>query len=109
MKSGSSVKIKLGSLVLLIFSGIYGFSNSLTAYYQMGYASIVWYIITALLFFLPSALIFAEYGAAFKGVRGGTESFLGLEVQLMKKRLLLELLFGLQPGLFGWFRQHNFS
>ncbi|CCI87921.1 glutamate/gamma-aminobutyrate family transporter YjeM [Lactobacillus gigeriorum] len=76
MKSGSSVKIKLGSLVLLIFSGIYGFSNSLTAYYQMGYASIVWYIITALLFFLPSALIFAEYGAAFKGVRGGIFSWL---------------------------------
>lgn len=76
MKSGSSVKIKLGSLVLLIFSGIFGFSNSLTAYYQMGYASIIWYVITALLFFLPSALIFAEYGAAFKGVKGGIFSWL---------------------------------
>lgn len=69
-------KIKLASLVLMIFSSIFGFSNSLTAYYQMGYSSIIWYIITALLFFLPSAMIFAEYGASFKGVRGGIFSWL---------------------------------
>ncbi|MBD5431690.1 glutamate/gamma-aminobutyrate family transporter YjeM [Lactobacillus agrestimuris] len=74
--SDSSVKIRLGTLVLMIFSAIFGFSNSLTAYYQMGYASIIWYIITAVLFFLPSALIFAEYGATFKGVRGGIFSWL---------------------------------
>ena len=76
MKKDKSVKIGLKSLVLMIFSAIFGFSNSLTAYYQMGYASIVWYIITAILFFLPSALIFAEYGAAFKGVKGGIFSWL---------------------------------
>ncbi len=74
--SGNAKKITLGSLILMIFSGIFGFSNSLTAYYQMGYASIIWYIVTALLFFLPSALIFAEYGAAFKGVKGGIFSWL---------------------------------
>lgn len=76
MKKDKSVKIGLKTLVLMIFSAIFGFSNSLTAYYQMGYASIVWYIITAILFFLPSALIFAEYGAAFKGVKGGIFSWL---------------------------------
>ncbi|TSO26552.1 glutamate/gamma-aminobutyrate family transporter YjeM [Lactobacillus sp. LL6] len=76
MKSKDDVKIKLGSLVLMIFSSIFGFSNSLTAYYQMGYYSIIWYIITAILFFLPSALIFAEYGATFKGVKGGIFSWL---------------------------------
>src|SRR5699024_9200850 len=75
MKKDKSVKIGLKSLVLMIFSAIFGFSNSLTAYYQMGYASIVWYIITAILFFLPSTLIFAEYGAAFKGVMGGILSW----------------------------------
>lgn len=83
MKQYNHVKIKLGSLVLMIFSSIFGFSNSLTAFYQMGYASIIWYIVTAILFFLPSALIFAEYGAAFKGIKGGI--FLGLKDQLMKK------------------------
>lgn len=92
MKKDKSVKIGLKSLVLMIFSAIFGFSNSLTAYYQMGYASIVWYIITAILFFLPSALIFAEYGAAFKGVKGGI--FLGSKAQLVKKQPLSVLLFG---------------
>ncbi|WEV50531.1 glutamate/gamma-aminobutyrate family transporter YjeM [Lactobacillus sp. ESL0731] len=69
-------KITLGTLILMIFSSIFGFSNSLTAYYQMGYASIIWYVIAAILFFLPSALIFAEYGASFKGVKGGIFSWL---------------------------------
>ena len=76
MEQDNHVKIKLGSLVLMIFSSIFGFSNSLTAFYQMGYASIIWYIVTAILFFLPSALIFAEYGAAFKGIKGGIFSWL---------------------------------
>lgn len=69
-------KIGLGSLVLMIFSSIFGFSNSLTAFYQMGYASIIWYIVTAILFFLPSALMFAEYGASFKAAKGGIFSWL---------------------------------
>ncbi len=42
----------------------------------MGYSSIIWYIVTAILFFLPSALIFAEYGATFKGAKGGIFSWL---------------------------------
>ena len=75
-KKDNQVKIRLGSLVLMIFSSIFGFSNSLTAFYQMGYASIIWYIVSAILFFLPSALIFAEYGAAFKGIKGGIFSWL---------------------------------
>ncbi|QQP29209.1 glutamate/gamma-aminobutyrate family transporter YjeM [Lactobacillus ultunensis] len=76
MKQDNHVKISLSSLVLMIFSSIFGFSNSLTAFYQMGYASIIWYIVSAILFFLPSALIFAEYGAAFKGIKGGIFSWL---------------------------------
>lgn len=75
-KKDNQVKIRLGSLVLMIFSSIFGFSNSLTAFYQMGYSSIIQYIVTAILFFLPSALIFAEYGAAFKGIKGGIFSWL---------------------------------
>lgn len=69
-------KITLPSLVLLIFSSIFGFNNSLTAYYQMGYFSIIWYLISAVLFFLPSAMIFAEYGATFKDAKGGIYSWL---------------------------------
>ncbi|BCQ31521.1 hypothetical protein ikematsu_08380 [Limosilactobacillus fermentum] len=59
-EENSTKKIKTASLVLMIFSSIFGFSNSLTAYYQMGYASMIWYIVTAILFFLPSAIMFAE-------------------------------------------------
>lgn len=76
MDNSNSTKIKLGSLVLMIFSAIFGFSNSISAFYQMGYASIIWYVVTAILFFLPSALIFAEYGASFKGIKGGIYSWL---------------------------------
>lgn len=76
MRDNNSVKIKTGSLVLMIFSAIFGFSNSLTAFYQMGYSSIIWYILTAILFFVPSALMFAEYGASFKGAKGGIFSWL---------------------------------
>jgi amino acid transporter len=71
-----AVKIKLSGLILMIFSSIFGFSNSLTAFYQMGYSSIIWYVITALLFFVPSALMFAEYGASFKAAKGGIFSWL---------------------------------
>ena len=69
-------KIKCGSLVLMIFSAIFGFSNSITAFYQMGYSSVIWYVIAALAFFLPSALMFAEYGASFKEAKGGIYSWL---------------------------------
>lgn len=76
MDKKTAVKIKLSGLVLMIFSSIFGFSNSLTAFYQMGYSSIIWYVITALLFFVPSALMFAEYGASFKAAKGGIFSWL---------------------------------
>lgn len=75
-EENSTKKIKTAGLVLMIFSSIFGFSNSLTAYYQMGYASMIWYIVTAILFFLPSAMMFAEYGASFKAARGGIFSWM---------------------------------
>ncbi|MDT6980765.1 glutamate/gamma-aminobutyrate family transporter YjeM [Levilactobacillus zymae] len=69
-------KIKLSTLILMIFTAIYGFANTTVAYDQMGYASIIWYILAALLFFLPSALMLAEYGSAFKEAKGGIYSWL---------------------------------
>ena len=74
--NSQSKKITYGSLVLMIFSAIFGFSNSMTAFYQMGYSSIIWYIVAAVAFFLPSALMFAEYGATFKEAKGGIYSWL---------------------------------
>ncbi|MCT3567373.1 glutamate/gamma-aminobutyrate family transporter YjeM [Levilactobacillus brevis] len=69
-------KIGVFSLILMIFSSIYGFANTTVAFDQMGYASIIWYILAALLFFLPSALMLAEYGSAFKEAKGGIYSWL---------------------------------
>ncbi|MCH4123415.1 MAG: glutamate/gamma-aminobutyrate family transporter YjeM [Levilactobacillus sp.] len=69
-------KIGLFSLILMIFTAIYGFANTTVAYDQMGYASIIWYVLAALLFFLPSALMLAEYGSSFKEAKGGIYSWL---------------------------------
>lgn len=71
-----SKKIKTVSLILMIFTTIYGFANTTVAFDQMGYSSIIWYILAAILFFLPSGLMFAEYGSAFKEAKGGIYSWL---------------------------------
>ncbi|AQW21291.1 glutamate/gamma-aminobutyrate family transporter YjeM [Lentilactobacillus curieae] len=71
-----SKQIKTVSLILMIFSTIYGFANTTVAFDQMGYASIIWYVLAAILFFLPSGLMFAEYGSAFKEAKGGIYSWL---------------------------------
>ena len=93
-------KIKLASLVLLIFSSIFGFNNSINAYYQMGYYSIIWYLVSALLFFLPSAMIFAEYGSTFKGAKGGIYSWLKGSVSNLRRHLYLAGRLGHLAGIF---------
>lgn len=69
-------QITVIGLILMIFGSIFGFANTTVAYYLMGYGGIVWYLLAAILFFLPSSLMFAEYGAAFKEVHGGIYSWL---------------------------------
>ncbi|EEI20074.1 Inner membrane transporter YjeM [Lentilactobacillus hilgardii] len=69
-------KIKTSGLVLMIISTIFGFANTTVAYEQMGYASIIWYVLAAAFFLLPSSLMFAEYGATFKDAHGGIYSWL---------------------------------
>ncbi|UDM31583.1 glutamate/gamma-aminobutyrate family transporter YjeM [Lentilactobacillus laojiaonis] len=72
----NKTKISLISLILMIFTTIYGFGNTTVAFDQMGYASIPWYIFAAIIFFLPSGLMFAEYGASLKDSHGGIYSWL---------------------------------
>ncbi|MDO4912057.1 MAG: glutamate/gamma-aminobutyrate family transporter YjeM [Lactobacillus sp.] len=69
-------KIGVTALILMIFSSIFGFANSAVAYLQMGYASIIWYILAAILFFLPVSLMIAEYGSTFKDASGGLYSWM---------------------------------
>ena len=50
----------------MIFTSVFGFANSPSAYYLMGYSAIPFYIFSALLFFIPFALMMAEMGAAYR-------------------------------------------
>ncbi|MGV0167401.1 glutamate/gamma-aminobutyrate family transporter YjeM [Furfurilactobacillus sp. WILCCON 0119] len=72
--------LSLGALVLMIFTTIFGFGNTPTAFQQMGYGAIFWYILGALLFFLPSGLMFAEYGSSLKESKGGIYSWLDASI-----------------------------
>ncbi|MEG1829392.1 MAG: glutamate/gamma-aminobutyrate family transporter YjeM [Cellulosilyticaceae bacterium] len=76
MSNNTSKKLTLFSLVLMIFTSVYGFANMPRAFLLMGYAAIPWYIFGALAFFLPYAFMMAEYGAAFKNEKGGIFSWM---------------------------------
>ncbi|WP_290033089.1 glutamate/gamma-aminobutyrate family transporter YjeM [Ligilactobacillus cholophilus] len=86
-------KMSVMALVLMIFASIFGLGNVTTAYYQMGYGAIIWYIAGAILFFIPTSLMFAEYGSALKGSQGGIYSW--LETSLGEKPAFI--------GAFVWY------
>lgn len=76
MSEQTAKKLTLTSLVLMIFTSVYGFANMPRAYYLMGYGAIPWYILGAIAFFLPYAFMMAEFGAAYKTARGGIFSWM---------------------------------
>lgn len=76
MSHDSKKQLTLFSLVLMIFTSVYGFANMPRAFFLMGYAAIPWYLIGALFFFLPYAFMMAEYGAAYKKEKGGIYSWM---------------------------------
>ena len=76
MSNDSKKQLTLFSLVLMIFTSVYGFANMPRAFFLMGYAAIPWYLIGALFFFLPYAFMMAEYGAAYKHEKGGIYSWM---------------------------------
>lgn len=63
-------KMSLIGLILMIFTSVFGFANSPSAFYLMGYSAIPWYIFSALLFFIPFALMMAEMGFCLSERRG---------------------------------------
>lgn len=75
-QSSNSKKLTLISLILMIFTSVFGFANMPKAFFLMGYSSIPWYIFSAILFFIPYAFMTAEYGAAFKKETGGMYSWM---------------------------------
>lgn len=78
MSSNANVtkKLTLVSLVLMIFTSVYGFNNIPRSFYKMGYAAIPWFILSGITFFVPFALMMAEFGAAFKNEKGGIYSWM---------------------------------
>lgn len=86
-------RIGLGALVLMMFTTIFGFANGPIAFEQMGYASIIWYILGAILFFLPTSMMYAEYGSALKEAKGGIYSW--MERSLGKKVSFIVTFIGL--------------
>ena len=69
-------KLGLMSLILMIFTSVYGFNNIPRSYYLMGYAAIPWFVIAGILFFIPFAFMVAEFGSAFKDETGGMYSWM---------------------------------
>ncbi len=76
MSQNTKGKLSLVGLSLMIFTTVFGFGNIPVAFYQMGYGAIPWYIIGALLFFLPFAFMVTEMGSAFKDEKGGIYSWM---------------------------------
>lgn len=73
-------KMSLMGLILMIFTSVFGFANSPSAFYLMGYSAIPFYILSALLFFIPFALMMAEMGAAYRKEEGGIYSWMNNSV-----------------------------
>lgn len=70
----------LMALILMIFTSVYGITNITKAFWLMGYASVFWYVLAAILFFIPYALMLGEFGAAFKDYKGGIYSWMAESV-----------------------------
>lgn len=69
-------KVSFIAVMLMIFTSAFAFDNTSIAYYTMGFSGIIWYVLAAMLFFVPSSLMFAEYGATLHNDEGGVYSWL---------------------------------
>lgn len=69
-------KISFMSFVAMIFLTVYGIANPQQIYYQMGYSSITYLIIAAIVYFIPYCFIIAEMSSAFKSSKGGIFSWM---------------------------------
>lgn len=74
--SNKQKKLTLITLILMVFTSVFGFANIPRSFYLMGYGAIPWFILGAAAFFVPYAFMMAEYGAAFKEEKGGIYSWM---------------------------------
>lgn len=64
-------KMSLIGFILMIFIFVFGFVNSLSVYYLMGYSAIFFYIFFVLLFFILFVLMMVEMGVVYRKEEGG--------------------------------------
>lgn len=76
MTKSTTGKLTLVSLILMIFTSVFGFANMPRAFFLMGYAAIPWYLVAAIMYFIPFSFMIAEFGAAFKNEKGGIYSWM---------------------------------
>lgn len=76
MTKSATGKLTLVSLILMIFTSVFGFANMPRGFFLMGYAAIPWYIFAAITYFIPFAFMIAEFGSAFKNEKGGIYSWM---------------------------------
>ncbi|WP_434632509.1 hypothetical protein PQ689_13015 [Thermoanaerobacterium thermosaccharolyticum] len=60
-KENARRKLSQISLILMIFTSVFGFTNMPRSFYLMGYGAIPWYILSGITFFIPYAFMMAEY------------------------------------------------
>ncbi|EOH97826.1 amino acid permease [Enterococcus pallens] len=53
--------VSLPSLILIITTTVYSFSSMTTAFFMLGSRSLLWFLISAACYFIPYALIVAQY------------------------------------------------
>ncbi|BCZ46335.1 glutamate/gamma-aminobutyrate family transporter YjeM [Clostridium gelidum] len=75
-KNEKQKKLTLITLILMIFTSVFGFANMPRSFYLMGYGAIPWFILGGVTFFIPFAFMMAEYGSAFKEEKGGIYSWM---------------------------------
>lgn len=72
----SHYKLTTMPLIMMLFGTIYGFANVPRAFFMMSYGAIFWYILAALAYFLPYAVMMVEFGYTFRSSHGGIYSWM---------------------------------
>lgn len=62
--------MSIATLMLIIITTVYSFSSMATAFFMMGTKSLAWFIISALGYFIPYALIVAQYSRKYAHQKG---------------------------------------
>lgn len=72
----SPVRMSFTRLVVIITTTVFSFTSMVTAYYMMGIRALLWILAAALFYFVPYAMIAAEFSGSYRNHPGGIYSWL---------------------------------